>query len=58
MEEQKSMSQTVEQTGPGETEEQPVLSPDEEMVELEKLLSEEPDDFQARCRLHEADLGR
>ena len=53
MEEQKSMSQTVEQAGSGETEEQPVLSPDEEMVELEKLLSEEPDDFQARCRLGE-----
>lgn len=32
--------------------EQP-LSPEEEIAELEKLLSEEPDDFQARCRLGE-----
>ena len=45
MEEQKSMSQTVEQAASGEAEEERALSPDEEMVELEKLLSEEPDDF-------------
>lgn len=32
--------------------EQP-LSPDEEIVEIEKLLATEPDDFQARCRLGE-----
>ena len=29
------------------------LSPDEEIVEVEKLLATEPDDFQARCRLGE-----
>jgi superkiller protein 3 len=29
------------------------LTPDEEIVELEKLLGVEPDDFQARCRLGE-----
>lgn len=29
------------------------LSPEEEVAELEKLLSQEPDDFQARCRLGE-----
>jgi superkiller protein 3 len=29
------------------------LAPDEEIVELEKLLAAEPDDFQARCRLGE-----
>jgi superkiller protein 3 len=29
------------------------LSPDEEIVEIEKLLATEPDDFQARCRLGE-----
>jgi len=32
--------------------EQP-LSPDEEIAGLEKLLADEPDDFQARCRLGE-----
>ena len=26
------------------------LNPDEEIVEIEKLLAAEPDDFQARCR--------
>src|SRR5581483_8101168 len=29
------------------------LSPEEEIAELEKLLAQEPDDFQARCRLGE-----
>ena len=29
------------------------LNPDEEIVEIEKLLTIEPDDFQARCRLGE-----
>ena len=29
------------------------LNPDEEITEIEKLLSTEPDDFQARCRLGE-----
>jgi superkiller protein 3 len=32
---------------------EPQLTPDEEIAELEKLLGEEPDDFQARCRLGE-----
>ena len=27
------------------------LTPDQEIAELEKLLGEEPDDFQASCRL-------
>ena len=45
------------QTVPGEESgstavDQP-LAPDEEMAELEKLLAQEPDDFQARCRLGE-----
>src|SRR5918994_6180663 len=35
-----------------EQEERP-LTPDEEIAEIEKLLSAEPDDFQARCRLGE-----
>lgn len=52
MDEQNVMSETQE-TSPGrESEEQP-LNPDEEIAELEKFLSEEPDDFQARCRLGE-----
>ena len=34
------------------------LSPDQEIAELEKLLSEEPDDFQARCRLGELYFGK
>lgn len=29
------------------------LNPDEEILEIEKLLASEPDDFQARCRLGE-----
>ena len=29
------------------------LNPDEEITEIEKLLANEPDDFQARCRLGE-----
>ncbi len=29
------------------------LSPEQEIAEIEKLLAEEPDDFQARCRLGE-----
>ena len=53
MEEQERMSQTVEQTASGEASKEQSLNPDEEIVELEKLLSEEPDDFQARCRLGE-----
>jgi len=34
------------------------LTPDQEISELEKLLSEEPDDFQARCRLGELYFGK
>jgi len=34
------------------------LSPDQEIAELEKLLGEEPDDFQARCRLGELYFGK
>ena len=34
------------------------LTPDQEIAELEKLLSEEPDDFQARCRLGELYFGK
>lgn len=41
-----------------ETPESPQLSPDQEIAELEKLLSEEPDDFQARCRLGELYFGK
>jgi len=53
MEEQQAGSQTMEaQPGEEPTEEQ-ALTVDEEMAELEKLLGEEPDDFQARCRLGE-----
>ena len=37
---------------------EPQLTPDEEIAELEKLLSEEPDDFQARCRLGELYFGK
>ena len=50
---------TEEEGGVGEpqAQEQP-LTPDEEIAELEKLLSEEPDDFQARCRLGEMYFGK
>ncbi|RMH06081.1 MAG: hypothetical protein D6704_08080 [Nitrospirae bacterium] len=34
------------------------LTPDEEIAELEKLLAQEPDDFQARCRLGELYFGK
>lgn len=54
MEEQPQTSATSEQqvgaaVDPGD---QP-MNPDEEIIELEKLLAAEPDDFQARCRLGE-----
>ena len=52
MEEQGTGSQTLEQPSDAQTEER-ALTVDEEIAELEKLLSEEPDDFQARCRLGE-----
>jgi len=52
MEEQRTGSQTLEQPSVAQTEER-TLTIDEEISELEKLLSEEPDDFQARCRLGE-----
>ncbi len=51
MEEQAAGTQTLEaESGDVATEEQ-TLTVDEEIAELEKLLGEEPDDFQARCRL-------
>lgn len=52
MEEQRTGSQTLEQPSTEPAEER-TLTVDEEIGELEKLLSEEPDDFQARCRLGE-----
>ncbi len=52
MEEQNTMTQAEEPSAEHVPEERP-FSPDEEIVELEKLLTEEPDDFQARCRLGE-----
>lgn len=52
MEEQNTLTQTEELTPEDSVEDQP-LNPDEEIVEIEKLLTEEPDDFQARCRLGE-----
>ncbi len=36
----------------------PSLTPDEEIAEIEKLLGESPDDFQARCRLGELYFGK
>jgi len=57
MEEQKVMSETGGGAPEVETEERQ-LSPDEEIAGLEKLLSEEPDDFQARCRLGELYFGK
>ncbi|MDH5430179.1 MAG: hypothetical protein OEY57_18625, partial [Nitrospirota bacterium] len=53
MEEQAAGIQTMDaQSGDVATEER-ALTIDEEIAELEKLLGEEPDDFQARCRLGE-----
>ena len=49
MDETTSSEQSRAAVDPGD---QP-LNPDEEIVELEKLLATEPDDFQARCRLGE-----
>lgn len=42
----------------GSSTQEPSLMPDEEIAELEKFLSEEPDDFQARCRLGELYFGK
>ena len=42
----------------GELPEAQPLSPDQEIAELEKLLGDEPDDFQARCRLGELYFGK
>ena len=53
MEEQRSGSQTMEPQPEEAPAEERVLTVDEEIAELEKLLGEEPDDFQARCRLGE-----
>ncbi len=52
MEEQHTLTQTEEQA-PENASQEPSLNPDEEIIELEKLLTQEPDDFQARCRLGE-----
>ena len=52
MEEQRTGSQTLADPSSIESEER-ALPIEEEIAELEKLLSEEPDDFQARCRLGE-----
>src|SRR6476469_4759848 len=49
MDETTSSEQSRAAVDPGD---QP-LNPDEEIVEIEKLLAAEPDDFQARCRLGE-----
>ena len=57
MEEQKVMSETGGGAPEVETEERQ-LSPDEEIAGLEKLLSEEPDDFQAGGRLGELYCGK
>lgn len=43
--------------GPGSPDDRQ-LTPDEEIAELERFLSEEPDDFQARCRLGELYFSR
>ena len=53
MEEQRGGSQTMETPPEQEPTEERALTVDEEITELEKLLGEEPDDFQARCRLGE-----
>ncbi|MBM4134026.1 MAG: tetratricopeptide repeat protein [Nitrospira sp.] len=46
-------SQTTETGAAAVEQPETQLTPDEEIAELEKLLGEEPDDFQARCRLGE-----
>lgn len=59
MEQQQDVATETESTvseNPPAQEEQ--LTPDQEITELEKLLSEEPDDFQARCRLGELYFGK
>jgi len=59
MEQQQDVATETESTVPEnlpQQEEQ--LTPDQEITELEKLLSEEPDDFQARCRLGELYFGK
>lgn len=52
MEEQQS-SQPMETTGAAVDQGEQPLAPEEEIAEIEKLLMQEPDDFQARCRLGE-----
>lgn len=47
------MSNETEEMTPTSEAGAPQLTPEEEITELEKLLGEEPDDFQARCRLGE-----
>jgi len=53
MEEQSTGTQTMEPQADEVATEERALTVDEEIVEIEKLLGEEPDDFQARCRLGE-----
>ena len=52
MEEQNVVSEQ-ETAAPNPSSEEQPLAPEEEIAELEKLLGQEPDDFQARCRLGE-----
>lgn len=52
MEEKHVESEQAQDLSGVSTQEQ-ALTPEEEIAELEKLLSQEPDDFQARCRLGE-----
>ena len=53
MEQQNAQGQTIGEGATAATEQDAPLSPDEEIAELEKLLAEDQDDFQARCRLGE-----
>ena len=53
MEEQSTGTQTMEPQADEVATEERALTVDEEIAEIEKLLGEEPDDFQARCRLGE-----
>ncbi len=51
--EEQNLEKGLEEGSSGSGVDEQPLSPEEEIAELEKLLSEEPDDFQARCRLGE-----
>lgn len=58
MMESKNVATEKEEKVTGSSTQEPSLMPDEEIAELEKFLSEEPDDFQARCRLGELYFGK